>query len=252
MGKVDNYIRNMDIINSIAERCNEETFIEDVESQYCGKSKHYIVDGLHVYIGEYGDKIVANQPANWCDSRWQTVKGKPEIILSKMYRNDNCNLFVSIDNEDKPYVEITYESNGAIDVDMAMDQYFIGAPIYEVEHQPEEGIETVLDKALQVYNASPESKKILEQARIFYNSVLSVYKGENSLTSEFENLSEKELQDILEGLKRNNKAKEQELEAAKREQLLRQIRAEQQKGEKLDKLISAIKDNMNKGVEVYE
>lgn len=248
--KGSNYDKNLNILEKFASKCDEKTFIEEVV-YLDGKYKHYVVDGVHVYLPHLGPReiVLANQPASLCDSSIEIQKGKPEIVLAQVDGGDGlCSLYVSKDSNND-YVAIDCHPNGSMNVNIEMASNGIdGAPVYEVEHSSEETIETVLDKAIQFYKDSPESKTILEQAQGFYAHVLSIYREEHSMTDDLDGVSEKELQAILDELIRNNEDKEQQLATIRKEQLLTRIRAEQEKGQMLDQQISDIKANMGRGV----
>ena len=75
-----------------------------------GKYKHYVVDGVHVYLPHLGPReiVLANQPASLCDSSIEIQKGKPEIVLAQVDGGDGlCSLYVSKDsNNDYVAIEL--------------------------------------------------------------------------------------------------------------------------------------------------
>lgn len=266
----ERYLENKKIIDTYASQCNDSNYVEAFEAtEGHPKMLHYkLENGMHVYImeGVSGQKtkeiriskspIVSMDKKNWKEGVQEnflcyTEKGQNSSgVQFIMHRTGelgktNLNGFAEIGWTVSP-------SDIPSGHSYLPDKMSDGHDFVPAGYDMEEGIEEILKYAL-AFAKDKEAGEWYRQALEDYSDIVTnvpqIPQNETQISKEdLDGLPTEELQRILEATIANNKAKESELEATRRAQLLRQIRAEQQKGKMLDEQISAIKANMSRGV----
>lgn len=262
------YIENKIIIEAYASQCNDANCIETFEASN-GQSKmlHYMLEnGMHVYIMEG----VAGQT-----TKEIRISKRPLVSIDRKNWKEGVQenfLCYKEEGQKQASVDFTMHRTGKVGTDRNAGIGWTVSPVDAPSghaylpdkmsdnhdfvpngYDMEEGIEDILKYVLAFGVKDKEAGEWYKQALSDYNDIVTNVpqraQGEAQIANEdLEALPTEELQRVLEATIASNKAKESELEATRRAQLLSRIRAEQQRGKMLDEQISAIKANMSRGV----
>lgn len=264
----ERYLENKKIIDAYASQCNDANCVETFEAAN-GQSKmlHYMLEnGMHVYIMEGVSGLTTKEIR---------VSKRPLVSIDRKNWKEGVQenfLCYKEEGQEQSSVDFTMHRTSNLGTDRNAGIGWTVSPLdapsghtYLPEkmsdnhdfvpngYDMEEGIEDILKYVLAFGVKDKEADEWYRQALEDYSDIVTnvpqIAQGEAQIASEdLEALPIEELQRVLEATIASNKAKENELEATRRTQLLSRIRAEQQKGKMLDEQISAIKANMSRGV----